>query len=318
MESFISVIICTYNRADLLRSALESLAKQTVSQDSYEVIVVNNNCTDNTTEVAREFMDRYMNWRMVYEVNQGLSHARNRGYKEAKGAYVAYLDDDAKASPNWVEEMIRFIQRRPDIVVFGGPYYEFSLKTIPKWLPPKIETHTLGDVEHKLATNEWVSGSNIVFTKSILEKYGGFNTDLGMKGGSIGYGEETELLVKFKEDMIDIYYVPTMYVEHLINNQKFSLLWHLKSFYADGKSCVAVFKMKIRLFKLFVSLWTSIRMSPIIFFRQESMPFKRRIYYSVGPIFANIGSIVGTILAKSTHSVIHTSDTIIRAGVDNK
>lgn len=300
----VSVIICTYNRASLLKIALESLGKQTINQSFYEVIVVNNKCTDDTVEVVNEYIGRYTNCRMIYEVNQGLSHARNRGYKEAKGRYIAYLDDDAKTPLNWVEEMIHFIERRPDADVFGGPYYEYSFKDIPTWLPPNIGTHTLGDVEHVLTPDEWIHGGNIVFSKPILEKYRGFNVNLGMKGKTIGYGEETELLMRIRNDKINVYYVPTMHIEHLISSAKYSLIWHLKSYYADGKYSMVVFNLQTSITQLINSILKSIINIPAIFFKEKNIPTKRRLFFSLRQIFYDIGNISGLLMKNKIGRII--------------
>ncbi|MGD8380729.1 MAG: glycosyltransferase, partial [Syntrophobacterales bacterium] len=93
----ISVIVCTYNRAELLGGTLRTLCHQTLDTSEYEVIVVDNNSTDNTREVVDEFCRRSSNVRYCFEPQQGLSHARNQGLQEAKGKYVAYIDDDARA-----------------------------------------------------------------------------------------------------------------------------------------------------------------------------------------------------------------------------
>jgi len=90
----ISVIVCTYNRAELLRELLPTLCEQTVAFTQYEVIVIDNGSTDHTKTVAAVFAARYPQVRYCYEPRQGLSHARNRGWQEAKGDYVAYIDDD--------------------------------------------------------------------------------------------------------------------------------------------------------------------------------------------------------------------------------
>ena len=123
----VSVVICTYNREDMLEIALESLTKQEVSASDFEVIVVDNNSKDNTKAVAEKFIAANSHFRYVLETNQGLSHARNRGGNEASTDFVAYMDDDAKAPANWVKQLIEIIDdKKPDI--FGGPIYPFICK----------------------------------------------------------------------------------------------------------------------------------------------------------------------------------------------
>lgn len=102
----ISVVVCTFNRADILPLALQSLCEQTPHHDQTEIIVVDNNSPDNTRQVVDEFIEKYPNIRYCFEPIQGLSHARNRGWREARGEYVGYLDDDAKAPPEWLHSAI--------------------------------------------------------------------------------------------------------------------------------------------------------------------------------------------------------------------
>ncbi len=89
MKKKISIIICTYNRAELLNETIKSLLNQTVEVSHYEIIIVNNNSTDNTAEIVRGFIDRYNNIRIVLESKQGLSHARNRGGAKSNDTHAA-------------------------------------------------------------------------------------------------------------------------------------------------------------------------------------------------------------------------------------
>ena len=95
----ISAIVCTCNNAGSLEATLLSLAKQELpSTIGHEVLIVDNNSTDSTVSVARKFTEQPNSiFRYIFEPTQGLSFARNRGAKEARGEIVAFLDDDAIA-----------------------------------------------------------------------------------------------------------------------------------------------------------------------------------------------------------------------------
>lgn len=82
-------IVCTYNWVELFRGCIESLANQTASEYEYEVIVVDNNCADNTESVTRHHIKLLPYFHYVKEIKQGLSYSRNRWYKEAREDYVA-------------------------------------------------------------------------------------------------------------------------------------------------------------------------------------------------------------------------------------
>ena len=119
-----SVVICTYQRADLLKTALQSLCQQSLDCAEYEVIVIDNNSTDHTQAIAEAFVNRLPNFKYHLEPNQGLSHARNRGWREAQGTYVAYIDDECKVPGRWLEAAKRLVdERNPGVL--GGPFFGY-------------------------------------------------------------------------------------------------------------------------------------------------------------------------------------------------
>jgi len=114
-------VICTHNRADLLADVLETICKQSLTAPGYEIIVVDNDSEDDTRRVTEAVSHRYSNVRYILEPRCGLSHARNRGLREANGQYVAFMDDDCKAPTHWLAVAKEIIDRvKP--AVFGGPY----------------------------------------------------------------------------------------------------------------------------------------------------------------------------------------------------
>jgi len=160
----VSVVICTLNRAALLKTALESLAEQTAPPGSFEVLVVDNGSTDDTAQVADGFR-KVLNLTCVREGRTGLSHARNRGYLGAHGAYVAYLDDDATARPDWVEGILAAVQREnPDVL--GGPVIPVFAAGRPAWFPPESQAWSLGERMRELRRDEFIRGESFVVKRS--------------------------------------------------------------------------------------------------------------------------------------------------------
>ena len=98
----LSIVICTYNRADLARQAIASVLAQDFPSSEYELLVVDNRSTDHTGAMAQEFCASNPNVRYLIEKEIGLSHARNCGWQAARGEYVAYIDDDCKVPPSWL------------------------------------------------------------------------------------------------------------------------------------------------------------------------------------------------------------------------
>jgi glycosyltransferase involved in cell wall biosynthesis len=292
----VSVVICTYNRAPLVLNCLKSLDNQTADKNCFEVIIVDNNSSDNTNKVVENFIRKRVNFRIVREKKQGLSFARNRGWREARGKYIAYIDDDAIAKSDWVQQIMAFIKKNSKINAFGGPYGRFSSKPFPSWLPENYFTLNLGSIEKTIhLRKEWISGSNMIFNKSIFIKYGGFNTDLGMKGNRTLYGEETELLLRLKKMGESVYYVPKIRVKHLVAERKLSLWWLLKNNYWHSLSNSLFKKPKFNFLKGIVSLILSLSLIPLYLINKKMGVIKRRWYYGLSNIFLSLGQIAGSI-----------------------
>jgi glycosyltransferase involved in cell wall biosynthesis len=193
----LSVVVCTYNRADMLSTALESLVQQTLDKRLYEVIVVDNASSDATPEVLRGLRARYGEWNIVLarEDRLGLGYARNAGVREARGAYVAFMDDDAWADKDWLKLALGcFEYVKPTPFVVGGPILPFYDSPRPAWFKDEYEIRTWGQKPRFLRQGESFSGSNIIFNKDIIETYGGFDVQVGMKGYHLSVGVETNLL----------------------------------------------------------------------------------------------------------------------------
>src|SRR5579863_9995619 len=103
----VTIILCTYNRCQRLARALDSVASSTVSDSvKWEVLVVDNNSTDQTREVAEEFSRSHPgHFRYCFEPKQGKSHALNAGIREARGDILAFLDDDVTVGPTWLQDL---------------------------------------------------------------------------------------------------------------------------------------------------------------------------------------------------------------------
>ncbi|MFC1785801.1 glycosyltransferase, partial [Candidatus Neomarinimicrobiota bacterium] len=109
MNPELTIIICTFNRGHLLSETLPFLFQQNVSEDNYHVLIVDNNSTDNTSEIINGFKKRYDNLSVINEYNQGLAYARNTGMNVATTDWIVYLDDDAKIPKDFVKKAINNI-----------------------------------------------------------------------------------------------------------------------------------------------------------------------------------------------------------------
>ena len=148
-ELMISAIICTHNRAQYLGAAIDSLLAQ--SLDNIEVIVVDNASNDTTAEVVQQRLSD-PRLRYVYEATLGLSTARNTGANVANGDILAYLDDDAVASPQWLASLLEIYQDNDKVAIAGGKVtllWPPGISQPPAWLSNDLASglgaYDLGD-----------------------------------------------------------------------------------------------------------------------------------------------------------------------------
>lgn len=232
----LSIVICTFNRSKLLQSAIKSVWEQEISPVCYELIIVDNGSTDNTKEVVEQSYPERKNIRYIFEVKQGLSHPRNRGWKEAYGEYVVYIDDESLLPPGYLETTFQIIQSfNPDI--FGGvikALYDFEK---PLWVKEEYFSDFLGRKTGVLPQDEFVYGGNMGIKKDVLNKLGGFNINLGMKGNQLAYAEEVEFQQRATENIpnLEIYFNSSLWLYHKVREEKVKLGWLLRWYFLGGK-----------------------------------------------------------------------------------
>jgi len=237
----ISVVICTYNRSDTFVDALKTICNQTLDTSFYEIIIVDNNSSDNTAHVAKDFCERFSTVSYCMESKQGLSHARNRGWQEAKGEYVAYIDDDCKI-PEQFLAVAKSIIERISPVVFGGPGLAFYNSPKPYWYKDSYGSHMPFKEARILKEIEItkIYGMNMFFRRSALQASGGFDPKLGMIGDKLAYYEETAVLLHIAKTMPEeiFYYDPALYVYHLVQEERMSFRWFVKASISLGRHSV--------------------------------------------------------------------------------
>jgi GT2 family glycosyltransferase len=220
---------------------LEALTLQSVEVQDFEVLVVDNNSTDGTAELCRSFQARFPHFKYVREQQQGLSYARNRAVKEAAADWVLYLDDDAKAQEDMVEVALRTLSERPDSYFFGGvylPWYHFGR---PVWFKDHYASNKMKYTSNTvLPSGEFVSGGIMAIHKSVFEQVGDFRTDIGMAGGKIAYGEESDLQIRARKAGFRILYVPDLVIYHVVAAYKLDLDWFFKAAFALGRDNLIV------------------------------------------------------------------------------
>ena len=231
----LSVIICTFNRSYVLEDCLDSLLKVQSQHFIKEILVVDNNSTDNTKELVARFQQQSNLISYVFEPKQGLSNARNTGVDRSSSEWLLFLDDDAKISDASILEIEKTIQNY-DFVMFSGIFKAWYKSPPPKWLPFDTGNYLVkGELGIRPIEDDYVSGGIMTINKDIfLKEVKRFPTQLGMSGGSIGFGEESFVEHTLKEKGYKIGINTNIVIDHLVNNSKYEVKWHLDAAFQKG------------------------------------------------------------------------------------
>lgn len=238
-----SVIFCTYNREKYIYNAMKSIAEQDFSRQDYEVVLVNNNSTDSTESICRQFESDYSEvvFRYFVETNQGLSYARNRGVEESRGDILVFVDDDATVFDHYLSSIASFFDSHPEVNACGGPIVPVYEVDKPRWLSHYTEQLIggalyEGDKVKPFRNGKYPGGGNSAFRKEVFERYGLFNVELGRKGTGLIGAEEKDLYDRLTRGNEAFYYLPQMGIRHYIPEKKLTGSHFRELTYSIGKS----------------------------------------------------------------------------------
>lgn len=245
----ISVIFPTRNRADLLAAALESVTRQTLAPEAFEVIVVDNGSTDKTAAVTASFGSRLPNLRYSYTQTPGLHVGRHRGMQEAAGEILVFADDDIEALPSWLST-IRDVFEDPTVGMCGGNNIPLFLQPPPEWLQHLWERSMIAggralpplsllqlDGHRKQFSPYYVWGCNFAVRKSVLRQAGGFHPD-GMPGELIRFRGDGETHVSrfVLESGLRCVFDPAASVYHKVTPERMTVDYFRQRGFAQGVS----------------------------------------------------------------------------------
>lgn len=217
----VSVILCTYNREQWIGQAIQSLLDlRTDDGISYEIIVVDNASTDATPEVIAEFTSNAARpVRYVRETRQGPSAARNRGIAEATGEWLAFLDDDERADPDWLLELLAMTAKQ-GVRVSGGAVRLISSDVDAQPVSPLLERVLAPGgrrkTECRFTPRHALNSGNQMLHRSVFDEIGVYE-ESWTEGG-----EDTELFTRLYTAGIEAWYTPKAVVLHLVPRYRMS------------------------------------------------------------------------------------------------
>lgn len=221
-----SVVICTYNRCDYLRDTLEDVARLRYPTKDFEVLVINNNSTDDTVEVVNKAIDLHpqVNLRLIKEVNQGLSFARNRAFEEAKSDYIIFIDDDVFLPEVYLQNWQAFVNQFPAAEMAGGAVEIHVDGPMPEWFPMVLKQilgkHQPYKTSKRYGKGGFPIGCNMMVRKLAGLQAGAFNTAIGRTGSQLLAGEEKDLAHRIRKLGGQIAYNAWASLRHRIGSER--------------------------------------------------------------------------------------------------
>lgn len=223
----LSIVICSYNRASYITGALGSLYACNANLNDFEVVFVDNNSTDNSLQIANDWRAAHPhgNFMITSETKQGASYARNTGAKLATGEWLCFMDDDAVAFPDFVQNILKHIASYPERVGFGGRIIPKYIPHEPSWMSYYVSS-MVGHFHYSETYTAFKNGkypleSNMIVRKDVYDKVGGFNEALPGVVGTVRIGGEGKaLFYSIIELGYTIYYDPSIVVHHIVETKK--------------------------------------------------------------------------------------------------
>jgi GT2 family glycosyltransferase len=237
----LSIVICSHNRAPDVLECVDALLPQ-LATTNVELLVVDSASDPEQSASLLEGLLRRPPARLLRLERSGLSEARNAGISATSGRWVAFLDDDAVPSPNWLAELLGVLKRTPENCgAIGGqilPIYPPG--PIPvmgrRWKMYLSLNETVG--ERDCTDRFELIGANCCFRRSAIERVDNFPLSLGRYGNVLLSGEDVLLMFRLKKDGWRIRYHDQFSVGHKVPRQRLERRWVLNRAYWEGVTTV--------------------------------------------------------------------------------
>jgi len=248
-----TVAICTYNGVKRIGMVIEALAMQTQPRETWELLVIDNASTDDTGGVADQLIKKQLGrrGRVVREDQPGLSFARARAAREARGEIICFLDDDNIPQPNFVSSAILAFGKRPKAGVIGG-------KVCPRWeakptplneivAPFALAICDLGEDPRCIVdSGGGIVGAGLCVRTELLRKiyHGGEASGMvsGRKGNTLMSGEDLVVSIVARQLGWECWYVPTLQIEHILPSSRMDKGYLLRLYEGIGRGQAATRK----------------------------------------------------------------------------
>lgn len=212
----VTVAIPTYNRAAFLRQTLAGIAAQRFPREAFEVLVIDNNSTDDTRAVVAEFAGESPAPRHILEKKQGLDFARNRAVAEARGEIIVFGDDDILVETDWLAQMTAplLIDQAVRIGAVGGEVIPVFPDGLPEWVREWHAPLRFRPDAGPLDARHSPMGANLAFPRRVFDQLGLFHTALDRAAGNYFSGGDSEMIRRVRQAGLEVWFVPAAAVHH--------------------------------------------------------------------------------------------------------
>ena len=297
----LSVIICTYNRANYLERVLNSILKQNYDYGDYELIIIDNGSKDHTQKVIQEYKGEFKYFNSRFEPILGVARARNIGANISSSYYIVFMDDDLLLRDNCLNELIKpfLINNINTKIVTGKCELDWEQQR-PYWWPTVYEhllsKYDFGEKFRKLGKDDYLVTMNVAFEKETFLKIGGLREDLSRKGKMFICGADNEIFDRYIGNKKNIYYNPKAIVDHFVPISRQSSLWLKKRVFGQGTTIAIMNYNQASKFVIIKSLLSNIRTLFIMILEKMQNRNKIKILnliQQLGLLFALIQLILG-------------------------
>lgn len=226
----ISVIISSQNRSALLGQTLQSIRAMPAISEPWELIVVDNDSTDDTAEVLAKYADT-LPLTVIFEHQHGTSRAKNRALDAAKGELIVFTDDDVVVEPDWLSALVEAAYRWPEVGIFGGRIKPVLPDTLPRWLKhqPTLQDRVARNFayyfpqNHEGPTRNPPLGPNTLIRRSTLAAER-FDESRGPDGtADYVQSSDTDLIQRLMSQGAQIVFVPSASLDHIVRPEQITL-----------------------------------------------------------------------------------------------
>lgn len=256
----IEILICTHNRALLLERVLASISASNVPGDcTIGILVVANACTDDTHSLLERYVttqqdathktidkNRGFPLRWLPDPVPGKSHALNFSIPQATGSLIAFVDDDHRIDPGYLNAIWSASRQHPEAGIFCGRILPDWDGTEPEWVheegqyriyPLPVPRFDLGGGSLEIAPGGATpGGGNIAIRRGVFERVGAFQLDLGPQGHNLGGAEDIEWVRRAMKSGIVLRYIPGMTQYHYVDSQRLTLWYIMRKAYERSAS----------------------------------------------------------------------------------